>query len=68
MGLGYVLIQYDKVILYASRKLKVNERNYLTYDLELRAVVFALKIWNNYLYRVLVYIFTDHKRFQYVFI
>ncbi|CEG48695.1 dna rna polymerases superfamily protein, partial [Plasmopara halstedii] len=49
-GLGCVLMQRDKVIAYASRQLKVHERNYTTHDLELGAVVFALKIWRHYLY------------------
>ena len=42
-GLGVVLMQEKNVIAYASRQLKVHERNYLTHDLELAAVVFALK-------------------------
>ncbi|GJT94983.1 putative reverse transcriptase domain-containing protein, partial [Tanacetum coccineum] len=49
-GLGAVLIQKEKVIAYASRQLKVHEKNYTTHDLELGAVVFALKIWRHYLY------------------
>nr|GFB78153.1 putative reverse transcriptase domain-containing protein [Tanacetum cinerariifolium] len=49
-GLGTVLMQREKVISYASRQLKIHEKNYRTYDLELRAVVFALKIWRHYLY------------------
>nr|GEX25624.1 putative reverse transcriptase domain-containing protein [Tanacetum cinerariifolium] len=49
-GLGVVLIQNEKVIAYASRQLKIHEKNYTTYDLELGAVVFALKIWRHYLY------------------
>jgi len=49
-GLGCVLMQKDKVIAYASRQLKSYERNYPTHDLELAAVVFALKIWGHYLY------------------
>ncbi|GJW62089.1 putative reverse transcriptase domain-containing protein [Tanacetum coccineum] len=49
-GLGAVLMQRDKVITYASRQLKPNEENYTTYDLELGAVVFTLKIWRHYLY------------------
>nr|GFD08090.1 putative reverse transcriptase domain-containing protein [Tanacetum cinerariifolium] len=49
-GLGTVLMQRDKVISYASRQLKIHEKNYTTYDLELGAVVFALKIWRHYLY------------------
>ncbi|MDV3184921.1 MAG: RNase H-like domain-containing protein, partial [Candidatus Phytoplasma australasiaticum] len=52
VGLGYVLMQYGKVITYASRQLKVHERNYPTHDLNLLAVVFALKIWQHYLYGV----------------
>ncbi|GJZ59926.1 putative reverse transcriptase domain-containing protein [Tanacetum coccineum] len=50
MGLGAVLMQREKVIAYASRQLKPNEENYTTHDLELGAVVFALKIWRHYLY------------------
>ncbi|GJY36996.1 putative reverse transcriptase domain-containing protein [Tanacetum coccineum] len=49
-GLGAVLMQKEKVIAYASRQLKPNEENYTTHDLELGAVVFALKIWRHYLY------------------
>ncbi|XP_073133868.1 uncharacterized protein [Henckelia pumila] len=49
-GLGAVLMQDNKVIAYASRQLKVHERNYPTHDLELAAVVFALKLWRHYLY------------------
>nr|GFB70126.1 putative reverse transcriptase domain-containing protein [Tanacetum cinerariifolium] len=49
-GLGVVLMQRDKVISYASRQLKIHEKNYTTHDLELGAVVFAFKIWRHYLY------------------
>ncbi|GJR37529.1 putative reverse transcriptase domain-containing protein [Tanacetum coccineum] len=49
-GLGCVLMQRGKVIAYASRQLKIHEKNYTTHDLELGAVVFALKIWRHYLY------------------
>jgi hypothetical protein len=49
-GLGCVLMQQGKVIAYASRQLKNHERNYPTHDLELAAIVFALKIWRHYLY------------------
>ncbi|GKC96223.1 putative reverse transcriptase domain-containing protein [Tanacetum coccineum] len=49
-GLGAVLMQREKVIAYASRQLKVHEKNYTTHDLELDAVVFALKMWRHYLY------------------
>ncbi|WMV56467.1 hypothetical protein MTR67_049852, partial [Solanum verrucosum] len=60
-------MQSGKVIAYASRQLKVHEKNYPTHDLELAAVVFALKIWRHYLYGVHVDIFIDHKNLQYVF-
>ncbi|GJU19700.1 putative reverse transcriptase domain-containing protein [Tanacetum coccineum] len=50
-GLDAVLMQRKKVIAYASRQLKIHEKNYTTHDLELGAVVFALKIWRHYLYR-----------------
>ncbi|KAL5558179.1 hypothetical protein UlMin_034390 [Ulmus minor] len=49
MGLGAVLMQTDKVVAYASRQLKDHEKNYPTHDMELAAVVFALKIWRHYL-------------------
>src|SRR5687767_14614162 len=60
-------MQNGKVIAYASRQLKVHEKNYPTHDLELAAVVYALKIWRHYLYGVHVDIFSDHKSLQYVF-
>ena len=50
LGLGYVLMQEKKAVAYASRQLKVHERNYPTHNLELAAIVFALKIWRHYLY------------------
>ncbi|GJZ59006.1 putative reverse transcriptase domain-containing protein, partial [Tanacetum coccineum] len=49
-GLGCVLMERGKVIAYASRQLKIHEKNYTTHDLELGAVVFALKTWRHYLY------------------
>nr|GEY95342.1 putative reverse transcriptase domain-containing protein [Tanacetum cinerariifolium] len=48
-GLGVVLMQREKVIAYASRQLKIHKKNYTTHDLELGAVVFALKMWRHYL-------------------
>ncbi|RVW73760.1 Transposon Tf2-2 polyprotein [Vitis vinifera] len=51
VGLGCVLMQQGKVVAYASRQLKQHERNYPTHDLELAAVVFALKTWRHYLQR-----------------
>nr|GEU95497.1 putative reverse transcriptase domain-containing protein [Tanacetum cinerariifolium] len=65
-GLGAVLMQREKVIAYASRQLKPHEENYTTHDLELGAVVFALKIWRHYLYDTKCIVFTDHKSLQHV--
>ncbi|KAH0719580.1 hypothetical protein KY285_015611 [Solanum tuberosum] len=67
LGFSGILQTRGKVIAYASRKLKEHEKNYPTHDLELVAVVFALKIWRHYLYGVHVDVFTDHKSFKYVF-
>ncbi|KAK1423394.1 hypothetical protein QVD17_18696 [Tagetes erecta] len=67
VGLGCVLMQRGKVIAYASRKLKPTEANYPTHDLELEAVVFALKIWRHYLYGTKCIIYTDHKSLKYFF-
>ncbi|GJR44380.1 putative reverse transcriptase domain-containing protein [Tanacetum coccineum] len=61
IGLGCVLMQRGKVIAYSSRQLKIYEKNYTTHDLELGAVVFALKIWRHYLYGIKSVIYTDHK-------
>ncbi|CAD5192555.1 unnamed protein product [Musa acuminata subsp. malaccensis] len=66
-GLGCVLMQKGKVIAYASRQLKSYELNYPTHDLELAAIVFALKIWRHYLYGRTFEIFTDHKSLKYIF-
>ncbi|KAI3720763.1 hypothetical protein L2E82_31756 [Cichorium intybus] len=60
-GLGCVLMQRGKVIAYASRQLKDLETKYTTHDLELVAIVFALKIWRYYLYGTKCKLFTDHK-------
>ena len=65
--LGCVLMQNDKVIAYTYRKLKPHERNYPTHDLEFAIVVFALKKWRHYLYRVTFDVFTDHKSLKYLF-
>ncbi|GJT37353.1 putative reverse transcriptase domain-containing protein [Tanacetum coccineum] len=66
-GLGCVLMQRGKVIDYASRQLKIHEKNYTTHDLELGAVVFALKTWRHYLYGTKSVIYTDHKSLQHIF-
>ncbi|GJQ89784.1 putative reverse transcriptase domain-containing protein [Tanacetum coccineum] len=65
-GLGAVLMQREKVIAYASRQLKIHEKNYTTHDLELGSVVFALKIWRHYLYGTKCTVFTDHKSLQHI--
>nr|GEV34597.1 putative reverse transcriptase domain-containing protein [Tanacetum cinerariifolium] len=67
LGLGYVLMQRGKVIAYASRQLKIHKKNYTTHDLELGAVVFALKIWRHYLYGTKSVIYTDHQSLQHIF-
>ena len=66
IGLGCVLMQDGKVVAYASRQLKPHEQNYPTHDLELAAVVFALKIWRHYLFGEKCRIFTDHKSMKYL--
>ncbi|GJX10036.1 putative reverse transcriptase domain-containing protein [Tanacetum coccineum] len=65
-GLGAVLMQNEKVIAYASRQLKIHEKNYTTHYLELGAVVFALKLWRHYLYGTKCTVFTDHKSLQHI--
>nr|GEU63599.1 putative reverse transcriptase domain-containing protein [Tanacetum cinerariifolium]GEU81628.1 putative reverse transcriptase domain-containing protein [Tanacetum cinerariifolium] len=65
-GLGTVLMQNEKVIAYASRQLKIHEKNYTTHDLELGAVVFALKMWRHYLYGIRCTVFTNHKSLQHI--
>ncbi|GKE88256.1 putative reverse transcriptase domain-containing protein, partial [Tanacetum coccineum] len=67
IGLGCVLMQRGNVIAYASRQLKIHKKNYTTYDLELGAFVFALKIWRHYLYGTKSVIYTDHKSLQHIF-
>ncbi|GJY92528.1 putative reverse transcriptase domain-containing protein [Tanacetum coccineum] len=65
-GYGAVLMQREKVIAYASRQLKVHEENYATHDLDLGAVVFALRLWRHYLYGTKCVVFADHKSLQYI--
>jgi hypothetical protein len=65
-GMGCVLMQHGRVIAYASRQLKSHEVNYPVHDLELAAVVFALRVWRHYLYGTQVQIFTDHKNLKYL--
>ncbi|KAE8693084.1 UDP-Glycosyltransferase superfamily protein isoform 1 [Hibiscus syriacus] len=65
-GLGCVLMQDGKVVAYASRQLKPHERNYPIHNMELAAVIFALKIWRHYLYGEKCYMYTDHKSLKYL--
>nr|GEW50631.1 putative reverse transcriptase domain-containing protein [Tanacetum cinerariifolium] len=65
-GLGVVLMQREKVIAYGLRQLKVHEKNYTTHDLELGAVVFAMKNWRHYLYGTKCTFFTNHKNLQHI--
>jgi ribonuclease HI len=66
-GLGCVLMQGGKVVAYASRQLRKHEENYPTHDLELAAVIHALKIWRHYLMGNKCDIYTDHKSLKYIF-
>ncbi|WVZ63865.1 hypothetical protein U9M48_013463, partial [Paspalum notatum var. saurae] len=65
-GLGCVLMQEGRVIAYASRQLRKHEANYATHDLELAAVVHALKIWRHYMLGNTCHIYTDHKSLKYI--
>nr|CAD39386.2 OSJNBb0016B03.11 [Oryza sativa Japonica Group] len=67
LGLGCVLMQDGKVVAYASRQLRPHEKNYPTHDLELAAVVHALKIWRHYLFGTRTEVYTDHKSLKYIF-
>jgi hypothetical protein len=67
IGLGCVLMQEGRVIAYGSMQLRKHEGNYPTHDLELVAVVFALKSWRHYVYGESCDIFTDHKSLKYIF-
>ena len=62
-----VLMQSGRVVTYSSRQLKNHEQNYLTHDVELVAIVFALKIWCHYLYGEHFEEFSDHKSLKYIF-
>ena len=66
-GLGCVLMQHGKVIVYASRQIKMHERNYPIDDLELVATVFSLKLWRHYFYGETCEIYTDHQSLKYLF-
>ena len=66
-GLGCVLMQERKVIAYGSRQLRPHEENYPTHDLELAAVIYALKLWRHYLLGNRCEIYTDHQSLKYLF-
>ena len=66
-GLSAVLMQHDRVVSYASHRLKEHEKNYPVHDLELVAIIFAMKIWRHYLYDVTFEILTDPKSLKYLF-
>jgi hypothetical protein len=66
-GLGCVLLQEGQVVCYASQQLRKHEENYPTHDLELAAVVHALKIWRHYLIGHRYQIYSDHKSVKYIF-
>jgi hypothetical protein len=66
-GLGCLLMQEGQVVCYASRQLRKHEENYPTHDLELAAVVHALKIWRHYLIGHRCEIYGDHKSHKYLF-
>jgi hypothetical protein len=66
-GLGCVLMQEGRVISYSSRQLRCHEEHYPTHDLELAAVVMALRTWRHYLLENVVHIYTDHKSLKYIF-
>jgi hypothetical protein len=66
-GLGGVLMQGRRVIAYITRKLKSQQENYPTHDLELATIIFTLKKWRHYVYGVIVEIFIDRKSLKYIF-
>ncbi|KAG8473020.1 hypothetical protein CXB51_034916 [Gossypium anomalum] len=66
LGLGCVLMQEGRVVSYASRQLKPHEKNYPTYDLELAAILFALKIWRHYLFGERCHVYSDNKSLKYL--
>lgn len=66
-GLGAVLMQEGGIIAYASRKLKTHEELYAMHDLELTAVVLALKMWRHYLVGRNFVLKSDHQSLQYLF-
>ena len=66
-GLGYVLMQSGRVVAYGSRQFKIHEQHFPPHDMELAAVVFALKIWHHYFYGKEFEVYSDHKSLKYIF-
>ena len=66
-GLACVLMQSGRVVAYGSHQLKNHEQNYPTHDIELAAIVFALKIWHHYLYGKKFEVYSNHKSLKYIF-
>jgi hypothetical protein len=67
IGLGGILMQEGQVISYTLRQLRRHEEHYPTHDLELAAVVMALRTWCHYLPGNVVHIYMDHKSLKYIF-
>ena len=65
--LGCVLMQSGRVVAYGSRQLKNHEQSYPTHDMELAAIVFALKAWRHYLYSEQFEVFSNYKSLKYIF-
>ena len=65
--LGFVLMKFERAVAYGSRQLRNHERNYPTHDMELEAIVFALKTWRHYLYGEEFEVFSDLKSLKYIF-
>ena len=66
-GLGCVFMQFGRVVAYGFRQLKNPEQNYLTHDMELASIVFALKIWRHFLFGEQFEVFSNHKSLKYIF-
>ena len=66
-GLRCVLMQSRRVVAYGSRQLKNHEQSYPIHDMELAAIVFALKVWHHYLYGEQFEVFSDHKSLKFIF-
>ena len=65
--LGCVLMQFGRAVAYGSIQWKIHKQNYSTHDMELAAIVFALKIWRHYLYGEEFAVYSDHKSLKYIF-